>query len=118
MCGGAILAELIPQPRRAVSKPVTEGHLWPASSKKGGGRSERRHHKDDANIDDFEAAFEEFDDDLDEAVENEEEVEDHFASRPFVFSSKPAFSPGNQHHSHSRVQTNLYQWSVHARPWV
>ncbi|XP_062208833.1 uncharacterized protein LOC133910453 [Phragmites australis] len=120
MCGGAILAELIPQPRRAASKPVTEGHLWPASSKKGGGRSERRHHKDDANIDDFEAAFEEFDDDLDEAVENEEEVEGHFASRPFVFSSKPAFSlahDGRAARAASQKKRGRRFRGIRQRPW-
>ena len=88
MCGGAILAELIPSPRRAASKPVTAGHLWPAGSdtkKAGSGRS-KRHQL--ADVDDFEAAFEDFADDFDE-----EEVED---DHHFVFSSKSAFSPGNR----------------------
>jgi len=79
MCGGAILAEL---------KPVTAGHLRPAGSdskKAGIGRS-KRHQL--ADVDDFEAAFEDFADDFDE-----EEVED---DHHFVFSSKSAFSPGNR----------------------
>ncbi|WVZ55714.1 hypothetical protein U9M48_006339 [Paspalum notatum var. saurae] len=82
MCGGAIIAELIPPTRRVASKPVTAGHLWPAGSKKagGGGRNKAHHH---ADTDDFEAAFEEFDDDFDVDEEDDEEVEDHH----FVFSS-------------------------------
>jgi EREBP-like factor len=89
MCGGAILAELIPPTRRVAPKPVTEGHLWPASSKKAGSGSNKRHHHEYADDDDFEAAFEEFDDDFD-VHEDDEDHPDHF-----VFSSKSAFSPGN-----------------------
>lgn len=85
MCGGAILAELIPPTRRVASKPVTEGHLWSASSKKAGSGRDKRHQHEYAD-DDFEAAFEDFDDDFDV----HEDDEDHF-----VFSSKSAFSPGN-----------------------
>ena len=84
MCGGAILAELIPSPRRAASKPVTAGHLWPAGSdtkKAGIGRSKRHQLVD---VDDFEDFADEFD---------EEEVED---DHHFVFSSKSALSPGNR----------------------
>ena len=90
MCGGAILAELIPPTRCVASKPVTEGHLWPASSKKAGSGSgsNKRHHHEYADADDFEAAFEEFDDDFD-AYEDDEDHPDHL-----VFSSKSAFSPG------------------------
>uniref|UniRef100_A0A0A9B3L3 AP2/ERF domain-containing protein n=1 Tax=Arundo donax TaxID=35708 RepID=A0A0A9B3L3_ARUDO len=84
MCGGAILAELIPAPRRTASRPVTEGHLWSGSSKKSGSCRNKRH----GHNDDFEAAFEEFDDDLDEV----EDDDAHFGSRPFVFASKSAFS--------------------------
>ncbi|RCV46239.1 hypothetical protein SETIT_9G516500v2 [Setaria italica] len=64
MCGGAILAELIPS---TPAGRVTPGHLWPAASK---GKQQRR-------ADDYEAAFREFD-------EEEEEVE----SKPaFAFSA-------------------------------
>jgi len=93
MCGGAILAELIPPTRCVASKPVTEGHLWPASSKKAGSGRDKRHHNEYAD-DDFEAAFEEFNDDFDVLEDDEEH-------------SKSAFSPGNQHRSflfHVKVQ--------------
>ncbi|TVU48181.1 hypothetical protein EJB05_07808, partial [Eragrostis curvula] len=98
MCGGAILAELIPSPRRVASRPVTAGHLWPASSKKGGsgsGRNKRHGHVDVAEIDDFEAAFEEFDDDFDEAEEEDDE-HGYPGSRPFVFKAKNSFSPAGR----------------------
>ncbi|XP_066380931.1 ethylene-responsive transcription factor RAP2-2-like, partial [Miscanthus floridulus] len=67
MCGGAILAELIPS---TPARRVTPGHLWPAASK---GKQQQR-------ADDYEAAFREFD-------EEEEEVE----SKPaFAFSASSA----------------------------
>jgi EREBP-like factor len=112
MCGGAILAELIPSPRRAASKPVTAGHLWPAGSdskKAGSGRNKRLQL---ADVDDFEAAFEDFADDFDE-----EEVEDHH----FKFSSKSAFSPGNRSTSWLiRFEGSIIcdRQNVHARSWV
>lgn len=70
MCGGAILAELIPS---TPARRATPAHLWPAAGK---GKQQRK-------ADDFEAAFREFDADSDE-----EEVE----SKPaFVFdASSPA----------------------------
>ena len=49
MCGGAILAELIPS---TPARRVTPGHLWPAATQQ--------------RADDFEAAFREFDGDSDE----------------------------------------------------
>ncbi|XP_062216609.1 ethylene-responsive transcription factor 1-like [Phragmites australis] len=111
MCGGAILAELIPPPRRAASRPVTAGHLWPASSKKGGsGRNERHNHKD---VDDFEAAFEEFDDDYDEA----EEEDDHFGSRTFVFASKSKFSPAHDGRAASQKKRARHFRGIRQRPW-
>ncbi|CAD6252522.1 unnamed protein product [Miscanthus lutarioriparius] len=82
MCGGVIPAELIQPTRRVASKQVTEGHLWPASSKNAGSGRDKRHHHEDAD-DDFEAAFEEFNDDFDVLEDDEEHV---------VFSSKSAFS--------------------------
>ncbi|XP_039779642.1 ethylene-responsive transcription factor ERF073-like isoform X2 [Panicum virgatum] len=56
MCGGAILAELIPS---APARRVTPGHVWPAA------KQQRR-------ADDFEAAFREFDSDSDEEVESKQ----------------------------------------------
>jgi EREBP-like factor len=93
MCGGSILAELIPPPRRAASRPVTAGNPWPGSSKKGGsGRNKKHGSREEAEIDDFEAAFEEFHDDFDATDEDDDYGYD--GSRPFVFASKTAFSPG------------------------
>ncbi|OEL15496.1 hypothetical protein BAE44_0023486 [Dichanthelium oligosanthes] len=119
MCGGAILAELIPSPRRAASasKPVTAGHLCPAGStsnsnsnskKASSGRNMRRNH---ADIDDFEAAFEEFDDDFDEEVE-----EDH----RFMFSSKSsAFSPahGGRLAASQKKRGRRHFRGIRQRPW-
>ncbi|KAL6660011.1 hypothetical protein ACP70R_002133 [Stipagrostis hirtigluma subsp. patula] len=80
MCGGAILAELIPS---APARRVTAGHLWPA------GEGKRR--KGGAAADDFEAAFRKFDEDSEE--EGEDDGEEEVQSKPFVFgasSRKPA----------------------------
>ncbi|CAN6290454.1 unnamed protein product [Urochloa humidicola] len=60
MCGGAILAELIPS---APARRVTPGHLWPAAV---AGKAKPQQRK----ADDFEAAFREFDSDEDEEVES------------------------------------------------
>ncbi|CAN6302046.1 unnamed protein product [Urochloa humidicola] len=109
MCGGAILAELIPSPRRAASsKPVTAGHLWSAgsnNSKKpsGVGNKGRRHHAAH-DIDDFEAAFEDFDD----------EAED----RHFVFSSKsPAHGGGRPAPASQKKRGRRHFRGIRQRPW-
>ncbi|KAM3231002.1 hypothetical protein ACQJBY_061267 [Aegilops geniculata] len=81
MCGGAILAELIPgvPARRAAS-----GHVWPGKGAKQA--------KAAAAADDFEAAFREFNEDSDEeedvvmVAERREEVAE---SKPFVFAASP-----------------------------
>jgi EREBP-like factor len=78
MCGGAILAELIPPPpaRAAASMQVAAGHAWPATaSSKKAGKSKRRR-SGAAEVDDFEHA------------EEEEHDDGHFVS-----ASKPAFFP-------------------------
>ncbi|GJN30482.1 hypothetical protein PR202_gb18791 [Eleusine coracana subsp. coracana] len=118
MCGGAILAELIPPPRRAASRPVTAGNLWPGSSnsKKGGGKKHGR--VDAAEIDDFEAAFEEFDDDFDEV--EEEDADDADGSRPFVFASKPAFSQAHDGRAAARAASKKKRRhfrGIRQRPW-
>ncbi|GJN08876.1 hypothetical protein PR202_ga26836 [Eleusine coracana subsp. coracana] len=118
MCGGAILAELIPPPRRAASRPVTAGNLWPGSSKKGGNGGSKKHGRvDAAEIDDFEAAFEEFDDDFDEV--EEEDADDAYGSRPFVFASKPAFSTahdGRAARAASKKKRRHFR-GIRQRPW-
>ena len=68
MCGGAILAELIPS---TPARRVTPGHLWPAAKQQ--------------RADDFEAAFREFDGDSDEVQ-----------SKPLGFTlPPPAPRPGS-----------------------
>jgi EREBP-like factor len=85
MCGGAILAELIPPTTRGASKQAATGRAWPASSESTKKEVNPRSH----HADDFEAAFEDFEDDFD--LQAEEEDDDGHV----VFASKPAFSPGN-----------------------
>ncbi|KAF8718157.1 hypothetical protein HU200_025647 [Digitaria exilis] len=110
MCGGAILAELIPPQRRtASSKPVTAGHLDP--KKAGSARNKRRHH---ANIDDFEAAFEDFADDFD--VEEDEDVEVKKDHGRFVFSAKSAFSPAHGGRASLKKKRRDFR-GIRQRPW-
>ncbi|KAF8718155.1 hypothetical protein HU200_025645 [Digitaria exilis] len=99
MCGGAILAELIPS---APARRVTAGHLWPAA----GGKGKQR------KADDFEAAFREFDSDSDE----EEEVE----SKPFVFTAPPAATKPRrrqQEQPSTRRRKAAQYKGVRRRPW-
>ncbi|KAL5218396.1 hypothetical protein ABZP36_019080 [Zizania latifolia] len=112
MCGGAILAELIPPPTRAASKRVTASHLWPAGSKN------KRQHRGFAEVDDFEAAFEQFDDDFEFDDGEEEEEEDvDFGSRPFVFDSKsPAFD-GRAARAASKKKRGRHFRGIRQRPW-
>ncbi|KAG8097119.1 hypothetical protein GUJ93_ZPchr0013g37391 [Zizania palustris] len=109
MCGGAILAELIPSVPAARS--VTARHLWP-----GKGKNKR------AAVDDFEAAFREFDDDSseeedDQMMMEEEEEEATSEHKPFVFraSSKKA-SGGRAAAPSCRGKTAKYR-GVRRRPW-
>lgn len=76
MCGGAILAELIPT---APSRRLTAGHLWPQP------KQQRRRADDD-----FEAAFREFEDDSDQDPQEEEHdvvvIDEEVAeTKPFPF---------------------------------
>uniref|UniRef100_N1R239 Ethylene-responsive transcription factor 1 n=1 Tax=Aegilops tauschii TaxID=37682 RepID=N1R239_AEGTA len=82
MCGGAILAELIPPSAGRASKQVAAGRASPKKA----GKSKGQKYGSVADVDDFEAAFENFDDDLD--LQAEEDGDDHV-----VFASRPAFSP-------------------------
>ncbi|CAN6285455.1 unnamed protein product [Urochloa humidicola] len=77
MCGGAILAELIPS---APARRVTTGNLW-AAAVAGGGKA-----KPQRKADDFEAAFREFDSDSD----SDQEVESKPPAFVFGASSSPA----------------------------
>jgi EREBP-like factor len=101
MCGGAILAELIPT---APARRVTAGHIWPQR------KQQRR-------ADDFEAAFRKFDEDSEEeqdvmVVQDDEEVVD---STPFAFR---ASSPSSKKPSGSVRQRKPAQYrGVRRRPW-
>ncbi|GJN08874.1 hypothetical protein PR202_ga26834 [Eleusine coracana subsp. coracana] len=109
MCGGAILAELIPSapPRR-----VKPGHLWPASA----GPSKRQQRK---KADDFEAAFRDFDDDSEdddseEMAEGDEEVE---SNPSFVFRAASPTKRAAPPSSSSRRRKPAQYRGVRRRPW-
>jgi len=104
MCGGAILAELIPS---APAHGVTAGHLWPQAK---GAKQSR------AAADDFEAAFRKFDEDTEEEQEAEDvmviEEEEVAESVPFAFrasSKKPSVRP--------RIRKPAQYRGVRRRPW-
>jgi len=111
MCGGAILAELIPT---APSRRVTAGHLWPQSK---GGKQQRRA----AAFDDFEAAFREFEDDSEEEQQQEQDVmvieEEVAESKPFLFRI-PSDSKQQQQAATGRRSRKPSQYrGVRRRPW-
>ncbi|KAM0831677.1 hypothetical protein ACQ4PT_065385 [Festuca glaucescens] len=102
MCGGAILAELIPT---APSRRVTAGHLWPQ------GKQQRR-------ADDFEAAFRAFEDDSEDEPQQEEQdvmvVEEEVAeSKPFLFRAKQQ----QQQAAPVRRRKPAQYRGVRRRPW-
>lgn len=115
MCGGAILAELIPgaPARRATSG---HGHVWPG---KGAKQTKA------AAADDFEAAFREFNEDSDEedvvmVVERQEEVAE---SKPFVFAASPKKKQQQQQEEEeeqaapARRRKPAQYRGVRRRPW-
>lgn len=111
MCGGAILAELIPPTTRGASKQAATGRAWPASSESTKKEVNPRSH----HADDFEAAFEDFEDDFD--LQAEEEDDDGHV----VFASKPAFSPayddGSAARSASKKKRVRRLHGIRQRPW-
>ncbi|XP_047081961.1 ethylene-responsive transcription factor 1-like [Lolium rigidum] len=104
MCGGAILAELIPT---APSRRVTAGHLWPQPK-------QQHHHRRAAAADDFAAAFREFEADSDDEQHDEDDVvvieEEVAESKPCLFSSKQQAPPAR------RRKPAQYR-GVRRRPW-
>ncbi|KAM3315775.1 hypothetical protein ACQJBY_034107 [Aegilops geniculata] len=109
MCGGAILAELIPPSAGRASKQVAAGR---ASAKKAG-KSKGQKYGSVADVDDFEAAFENFDDDL--HLQAEEEGDDHV-----VFASRPAFSPacgGGRRAVPAASMKKQVLHGIRQRPW-
>ncbi|KAM3231000.1 hypothetical protein ACQJBY_061266 [Aegilops geniculata] len=111
MCGGAILAELIPPSAGRASKQVAAGRAPPTSSNKG--RVSKRLHGSIPDVDDFEAAFEDFDDDFD--LQAEEDGGDHV-----VFASNPAFSPAYDGGRRAVKAASVKKRVLHGirqRPW-
>ncbi|CAN6296269.1 unnamed protein product [Urochloa humidicola] len=114
MCGGAILAELIPS---APARRVTTGNLW-AAAVAGGGKA-----KPQRKADDFEAAFREFDSDSD----SDQEVESKPAAFVFGASSSPAAAARKQQEPRRQQQQQQAATSrrrkaaqykgVRRRPW-
>jgi EREBP-like factor len=96
MCGGAILSDIIPPPRR-----VSAGHLWPEKKKHrkaGEGRKKRRpcRENDEEELfqvegeEDFEADFEEF-----EVESGESEIESDDEVKPFAVPRSGAVRDGS-----------------------
>ncbi|VAH86832.1 unnamed protein product [Triticum turgidum subsp. durum] len=110
MCGGAILAELIPPSAGRASKQVAAGRASPKKA----GKSKGHRYGSVADVDDFEAAFENFDDDLD--LQAEEDGDEHV-----VFASKPAFSPayddGRAAQAASKKKSVRPLHGIRQRPW-
>ncbi|KAL5218547.1 hypothetical protein ABZP36_019231 [Zizania latifolia] len=108
MCGGAILAELIPGTPAA--RRVTAGHLWPGKGKKQRGE-----------VDDFEAAFKKFDEDSSDEEEEEEEATSEHKPSVFRASSKKASggrAAARQQAAAPRRRRKPAQYrGVRCRPW-
>uniref|UniRef100_A0A0D9Z314 AP2/ERF domain-containing protein n=1 Tax=Oryza glumipatula TaxID=40148 RepID=A0A0D9Z314_9ORYZ len=110
MCGGAILAELIPS--EPAARRVTAGHVWPGGANKA--------KKKGARADDFEAAFRDFDNDSDDEemmVEEAEEEEATSEHKPFVFRAKKARKAAAAAAASSRRRKPAQYRGVRRRPW-
>uniref|UniRef100_A0ACD5WUV2 Uncharacterized protein n=1 Tax=Avena sativa TaxID=4498 RepID=A0ACD5WUV2_AVESA len=113
MCGGAILAELIPT---APSRRVTAVHLWPH----GKASKQRRAGRGPVAADDFEAAFREFEDDSEEEEQQQEDVmvieEEVAESKPFAFRAPSKQQQQKQAAPVRRRKPAQYR-GVRRRPW-
>ncbi|RWW16307.1 hypothetical protein BHE74_00016171 [Ensete ventricosum] len=104
MCGGAIISEFIPA---AATRRVTAENLWP------GGRKRRGKQRRVEAEDDFEADFQEFDDES-SGDELDDEVEiDEVGVKRFGFGSKSCFSRAK---SAKRKRKNQFR-GIRQRPW-
>jgi len=115
MCGGAILAELIPT---APSRSVTAGHLWP----QGKASKHRRAGRAPVAADDFEAAFRDFEDDSEEEQQQEEEdvmvLEEEVAeSKPFAFRAPSNKQQQQRQAAPVRRRKPAQYRGVRRRPW-
>ncbi|CAL9103318.1 unnamed protein product [Musa acuminata var. zebrina] len=129
MCGGAIISDFIPAARswRLVSEDV----LWPdlknGSKKKKKKKKDGRRRAVEEPEDDFDALFQEFNEEYGRS-KNDEEVElvDHKhcafppkglpCSRKMVFFSRPIESDGPAARSPKRKRKNQYR-GIRQRPW-
>ncbi|KAE7998980.1 hypothetical protein FH972_003469 [Carpinus fangiana] len=119
MCGGAIISDFIPPSR---SGRVTADYLWPNLKKPISGRRFSKPLVDD-NIDEFEADFQDFKDDVSD-VDDEEEVV--LADvKPYAFSAaripgskavKSVEFNGQAEKSAKRKRKNQYR-GIRQRPW-
>ncbi|KAL6867722.1 hypothetical protein ACP4OV_015746 [Aristida adscensionis] len=107
MCGGAILAELMPT---APLRRVTAGSLWPA----GEGKLRR---KAKGAADDFEAAFRKFDEDSEEEEDEEMVVVEEVESKPFVFRAASKKQRREQQAGRRGKPAAAQFRGVRRRPW-
>jgi len=107
MCGGAILAELIPT---APSRRVTAGHLWPQ------GKAGRQ--RMPVAADDFEAAFRDFEDDSEEEEDVMVVEEEVAESKPFTFRAPSSSNKQQQRQAAPVGRRKPAQYrGVRRRPW-
>ncbi|XP_066379011.1 ethylene-responsive transcription factor 1-like [Miscanthus floridulus] len=119
MCGGAILSDIIPPPRR-----VTAGHLWPESKKprRAAGAGRRRAGAPVEEEEDFEADFEVF-----EVESGESELESEDEAKPFaaprsglprdgLLNTSAAGVDGPAANSVKRKRKNQFR-GIRRRPW-
>lgn len=118
MCGGAIISGFIPAARP--SRRLTADFLWPSKQQKG--------KKGEGVGEDFEADFEDFEDDDESGVEDEDEEgagEEEFEVKPFALGTNSAFSrdvstslkrAANKSKSAKRKRKNQFR-GIRQRPW-
>jgi EREBP-like factor len=122
MCGGAVLSDIIPPPRR-----VAAGHLWPEKKQKRKaeeGRKKRRPRRGDDEVVLFEVEGEDFDADFDEfEVESgESEIESDVVVKPFAAARSGAVRDGSNGiddpavRSAKRKRKNQFR-GIRRRPW-
>ncbi|GJN29399.1 hypothetical protein PR202_gb17624 [Eleusine coracana subsp. coracana] len=123
MCGGAILSDIIPPPRRA-----SAGHLWPEKKKQrkaGQGRKRQPRRGDDEEElfkvdgeEDFEADFEEFE--VESGIECDDDVKSFAAARSGAVrdgsNTTTNVIDGPAMRSAKRKRKNQYR-GIRRRPW-
>ncbi|KAB1218289.1 Ethylene-responsive transcription factor RAP2-12 [Morella rubra] len=119
MCGGAIISDFIPPNRQ---RRLTADYLWPNLKKRVSGKGFSKHLVED-DVDDFEADFQDFKDDVSDIDVDEEVVMADV--KPFAFSAAP--NPGSRNiksfefngqaeKSAKRKRKNQFR-GIRQRPW-